>query len=74
MSAPPTETIPEWVLSQESLAMYKPGGYRPTCTVERLYSGRYQNMRKLGFGQESTVWLATDAEKRLALCVLKFDL
>ena len=74
MSAPPTETIPEWVLSQESLAMYEPGGYRPTCTVERLYSDRYQNMRKLGFGQESTVWLATDAENKLALRVSKFDL
>ena len=68
-----TETVPEWVLSQESLAMYKPGGYRPTCTRERLHLGRYQVVGILGFGQESMVCLAIDSENRLTLCVSKID-
>ena len=68
MSALLTETVPEWVLSQEYLAMYKPGGSRPTRIRERLHLGRYRVVGKLGFGQESTVCLAIDSENRLALC------
>ena len=60
----PPQAIPEWVLRQEPLERYKAKGYRPTFIGERLHGGRYQILSKLGFGEESTVWLASDVESR----------
>lgn len=44
---------------EENPARYCPGGYHPVA-IGDVYMGRYQVIRKLGFGQYSTVWLTRD--------------
>ncbi len=45
---------------QEKISKYRPGGYHPLCTGDRLKNGRYEICQKLGYGGFSTVWLARD--------------
>ena len=39
---------------------YKPGGYHHVSLGNTFNSGAYTVLRKLGYGQYSTVWLAQD--------------
>ncbi|KAJ9264194.1 hypothetical protein DTO212C5_7253 [Paecilomyces variotii] len=51
---------------------YKAGGFHPISLGDTLGSGQYTVLRKLGYGQYSTVWLARDY-KFVALKVLRAD-
>ncbi|KAF8579384.1 kinase-like protein [Ramaria rubella] len=54
-------SIPEQVLrSEEPLERYEHGGYHPVNIGDMLDGSRYTVLRKLGWGQYSTVWLAMD--------------
>ena len=44
--------------AREPLDSYRPGGYHPVHFGDFLCNGRYELVRKLGFGESSTVWLA----------------
>lgn len=46
----------------EDLARYHVGGYHPVRLHDRFKDGRYEVSNKLGFGEDSTVWLARDHE------------
>ncbi|KAJ1553307.1 hypothetical protein HK405_008306 [Cladochytrium tenue] len=52
----------------ESVEFYRPGGFHSTHLGDLLH-GRNRIMRKLGFEQSSTVWLARDVEKDRYVCV-----
>lgn len=45
--------------SEEDLDRYRPGGYHPVHLGD-VFNDRYMVVRKLGYGQYSTVWLARD--------------
>lgn len=63
----------EAALKEEQVDEYRPGGYRRIRIGDILNSGRYQVVRKLGFGHFSTVWLVKDERrnKHVALKVVK---
>lgn len=66
-----SEPAPE---DEESLKDYKPGGYHPVYVGELYKDGRYQIVRKLGWGHFSTVWLAKDTQnntKHVAMKVVR---
>jgi serine/threonine-protein kinase SRPK3 len=44
---------------EEDIRSYCHGGFHPV-QIGELYGGKYSIVRKLGFGRESTVWLAND--------------
>lgn len=44
--------------AREPVDSYRPGGYHPIHFGDFLCNGRYEVVRKLGFGESSTVWLA----------------
>ncbi|KIH87293.1 hypothetical protein SPBR_05095 [Sporothrix brasiliensis 5110] len=46
----------------EPLEGYTSGGFHPVTLGDALCNGRYVIRHKLGFGQQSTVWLAWDNE------------
>lgn len=46
----------------ESAEFYHPGGFHPTHLGDVLKQ-RYKIVRKIGFGQHSTVWLARDCQE-----------
>lgn len=50
----------ETLFSEEDLRQYREGGYNPVALGD-IYKERYTIIRKLGFGQASTVWLAFDS-------------
>ncbi|KAA8642452.1 uncharacterized protein ATNIH1004_011396 [Aspergillus tanneri] len=54
---------------------YKPGGFHPVSFGDSFKNGQYAILRKLGYGQYSTVWLARDSkhQKYVALKVLRAD-
>ncbi|KAL5335545.1 protein kinase [Aspergillus crustosus] len=54
---------------------YVPGGFHPISLGDTFQSDRYTVLRKLGYGQYSTVWLAKDArhKKFVALKMLRAD-
>ncbi|QSS60981.1 serine kinase [Histoplasma capsulatum] len=54
---------------------YRIGGFHPISLGDTFHHGKYTILRKLGYGQYSTVWLARDArhEKYVALKVLRAD-
>jgi len=45
---------------EEFLEKYRPGGYHPVKPGDAFNEGRFSVVRKLGWGQYSTVWLAKD--------------
>ena len=47
--------------AEESFDRYRPGGYHPV-RIGDLFNDRYKVVRKLGYGQYSTVWLARDTK------------
>ena len=62
MSSAPCD-VPEWIQSEEPADGYRPGGYRPTQVGELLADGRYEIVRKAGWGGYATVWVARDHEQ-----------
>ncbi|KAH0590340.1 hypothetical protein H2248_000497 [Termitomyces sp. 'cryptogamus'] len=58
---------------EESPADYNAGGYLPVKVGDTFKSGRYQVVRKLGWGHFSTVWLVKDTQEQChsALKVVK---
>lgn len=44
---------------------YHIGGFHPICLGHTFHHGQYTILRKLGYGQYSTVWLARDS-----ICVI----
>ena len=47
---------------EEEPDYYRPGGFHRVSLGEQFHNGRYTILRKLGFGEYSTVWLARDAK------------
>ncbi|KND86567.1 Serine/threonine-protein kinase SRPK [Tolypocladium ophioglossoides CBS 100239] len=70
----------DWHLDEESISRYVPEGFHPVRFGE-VYNSRYKVLRKLGWGEYSTVWLVQNfaakkdaAEKKyLAMKVLCAD-
>ncbi|KDQ06509.1 hypothetical protein BOTBODRAFT_121406 [Botryobasidium botryosum FD-172 SS1] len=52
--------IPSALQREEPLVEYRPGGYHP-INVGDLFKRRYRVIRKLGWGNASTIWLAEDS-------------
>lgn len=46
---------------EEGIGRYCAGGFHPVRLGE-VYGSKYQVLRKLGYGQYSTVWLVKDKE------------
>lgn len=46
---------------EEDVCDYRFGGYHPVRLGD-IYNNRYKVVRKLGYGQNSTVWLALDLQ------------
>ena len=59
--APATSPVPTLIRPSSSMPphRYVPGGYHPV-NIGDMFHNRYEVLRKLGFGQYSTVWLAND--------------
>jgi serine/threonine-protein kinase SRPK3 len=53
----PMSALPD---DEEEISGYVPGGYHPVHVGDTFAGGRYQVIRKLGWGHFSTVWLARD--------------
>jgi hypothetical protein len=47
-------------LNEENMRRYSLGGFHPVSIGDSFKDGRYQVIRKLGFGIYSTVWLCRD--------------
>ncbi|KAI9744041.1 MAG: serine/threonine protein kinase, CMGC group [Candelina submexicana] len=60
--------------SEENLDRYRPGGYH-FVHLGDVFNDRYVVVRKLGYGQYSTVWLARDTRvnRHVALKILTAD-
>ncbi|KAL4943337.1 hypothetical protein BDV06DRAFT_234751 [Aspergillus oleicola] len=54
---------------------YQPGGFHRVHLGDTYNNGQYTILRKLGYGQYSTVWLARDSERQryVALKILRAD-
>ena len=48
--------------NQEEPDMYGPGGFHRVSLGDKLNHQRYTVLRKIGYGQYSTVWLARDSK------------
>lgn len=46
---------------EEGIARYYSGGFHPV-RIGEMYGSKYQVLRKLGYGQYSTVWLVRNQE------------
>ncbi|KAJ6119072.1 protein kinase, partial [Penicillium samsonianum] len=59
----------------EEADFYSTGGFHPVSLGDTFNSGTYKVMRKLGYGQYSTVWLARDSkvQRYVALKILRAD-
>ncbi|KAI0102125.1 kinase-like domain-containing protein [Nemania sp. FL0031] len=49
-------------IDAEPLHRYRPGGYHPIHLGDKLKSGRYKILHKVGWGGYSTTWAARDEE------------
>ncbi|POR39226.1 Serine/threonine-protein kinase SRPK [Tolypocladium paradoxum] len=49
----------DWHLYEESIDRYVPEGFHPV-RIGEVYNSRYKVLRKLGWGEYSTVWLVQD--------------
>lgn len=49
-------------ISEESIGQYCKGGYHPVRIGDLLHHGKYEIVRKIGYGVYSTVWLTYDRE------------
>ncbi|KAG6013437.1 hypothetical protein E4U43_007287 [Claviceps pusilla] len=60
---------------EEDPSMYIPGGFHPVSIGDTFHNNQYTVLRKLGYGQYSTVWLARDEirERYVTLKVLRAD-
>ncbi|KAI9739551.1 MAG: hypothetical protein M1834_006267 [Cirrosporium novae-zelandiae] len=60
-------------LLEETFADYRQGGYHPMRIGNSFSNGKYEVVRKLGYGGYSTVWLVRDLEtnRHLALKILR---
>ncbi|KAI8619199.1 kinase-like domain-containing protein [Chytriomyces sp. MP71] len=59
-SEPIDSDVPSEPEEEEDSADYVKGGYHPVSIGDEYSLGRYQVVRKLGWGHFSTVWLAAD--------------
>lgn len=57
----------------EGKSGYRKGGYHPVSVNEKYFEGRYEILKKLGWGHFSTVWLSRDCitDKYVALKFVK---
>ncbi|PNY25056.1 Serine/threonine-protein kinase SRPK [Tolypocladium capitatum] len=70
----------DWHLYEENINRYVPEGFHPV-RIGEIYNSRYEVLRKLGWGEYSTVWLVQDLavkndaakKKYLAMKVLCAD-
>jgi serine/threonine-protein kinase SRPK3 len=56
---------------EENLKYYREGGYHPVNIGDTFSDGRYTIIRKLGWGNVATVWLAKD-ERYKSLFLIQF--
>jgi len=56
----PKQLISSRTFSEEEISRYCTGGYHPVRVGDIFNAGRYEVLRKLGYGVYSTVWLARD--------------
>ncbi|POW19704.1 hypothetical protein PSHT_04348 [Puccinia striiformis] len=63
---------PSKVGMEESPYDYEMGGYHPVKIGDKFHENRYSVIRKLGYGQFSTVWLAHD-QQQLSLITTSLD-
>lgn len=63
----------ETTAEEEDSEDYRKGGYHPVAVGETYKNGRYEVVRKLGWGHFSTVWLSKDTltDKHVALKVVR---
>lgn len=59
-SAPARQTRSNQKFSEENFSRYCLGGYHPVRIGDRFNDGKYEVIRKVGYGQYSTVWLVRD--------------
>ncbi|KAH8821940.1 kinase-like domain-containing protein [Xylogone sp. PMI_703] len=57
------EILYQWAEDAESVEKYRPGGYHPVVLGDQLCDGRYTIVHKIGFGGNSTIWLARDVKE-----------
>ncbi|XP_041944511.1 SRSF protein kinase 2-like [Alosa sapidissima] len=62
-NAPPQEITGSDDEEEEDQSQYGRGGYYPV-QIRELFVGRYQVVRKLGWGHFSTVWLCRDLHRK----------
>ncbi|KAI9668896.1 MAG: hypothetical protein M1831_000966 [Alyxoria varia] len=60
---PSTVSRPRLAEFEEGVENYIPGGYHPRHKGDK-FNGRYVVITKLGYGLDSTVWLARDKDER----------
>lgn len=60
-SADALSAIPAATLEEEGIENYHIGGLLPVSLGE-VYGSKYKVLRKLGYGQYSTVWLVRDEQ------------
>ena len=66
------------LLYAELIESYRIGGFHPVDIGDTFKADRYKIVRKLGHGQNSTVWLAQDTKyhhsRALLVCLLTNDM
>ncbi|KAL4916353.1 protein kinase [Aspergillus aurantiobrunneus] len=68
------EHVNSYPVTEES-DYYQAGSFHPICLGDTFHHGQYTILRKLGYGQCSTVWLARDSKRQryVALKTLRAD-